>query len=75
MPSRTKKKASEGLRLGMTPREAAEYVYNIRLAEAMFGDGIKRAMPCEESMLRYRVTGTDVGTTGARIFGHTRRLE
>ena len=38
-----------------TPAEAREYVGNIRLAEKMLGSGDRRAMPCEEPMLRYRV--------------------
>ena len=36
--------------------EAAQYIRNIRTAEAIFGDGEKRVMPCEQPMLRYRVT-------------------
>ena len=39
-----------------SPAEAREYVANVRLAERMLGDGVKRVMPCEEPMLRYRVT-------------------
>ena len=39
------------------PGEALDYVANIRLAEAMLGDGVKRVQPCEEPMLRYRVGG------------------
>jgi sialic acid synthase SpsE len=37
------------------PAEAAEYVRNIRLAESMLGDGTRRVMPSEETLLRYRV--------------------
>ena len=38
-----------------SPAEAAEYVANLRLAERMLGDGVKRVMPSEAPMLRYRV--------------------
>lgn len=37
------------------PRAAADYVANIRLAEAMMGDGLRRVAPSEGPMLRYRV--------------------
>lgn len=37
------------------PEEAREYVQNIRTAELMLGDGVKRVMPAEEPMLKYRV--------------------
>ena len=43
-------------RVSRSPAEARKYVANIRLAERMLGDGIKRVMPCEEPMLRYLVT-------------------
>ena len=39
------------------PEEALEYVRNIRFAETAMGDGVRRVMPSEESMLRYRVGG------------------
>ena len=38
-----------------TREEARVYVENIRTAELMLGDGVKRVMPSEESMMRYRV--------------------
>lgn len=37
------------------PSEAAQYAWNVRVAERLFGDGVKRVMSCEEIMLRYRV--------------------
>lgn len=42
-----------------SPLQAFEYVQNIRLAEKMVGDGIKRIMPCEEKMLKYRTLDAD----------------
>lgn len=41
------------------PAEALEYVRNVRFAEAVLGDGIRRAMPAERAMLRYRVGAKD----------------
>lgn len=38
-----------------SPDEAREYVANIRTAEIMLGDGVKRVQKSEEPMLRYRV--------------------
>jgi sialic acid synthase SpsE len=38
------------------PAEFAQYVQNIRDAELMLGDGIKRLQPCEAEMAQYRVT-------------------
>lgn len=38
-----------------SPAEFAEYIRNIRKAEVMMGDGVKRIEPCEEPMLKYRV--------------------
>jgi N,N'-diacetyllegionaminate synthase len=38
-----------------SPSEFKEYVANIRLAEQMMGDGIKRVQPSEEWALPYRV--------------------
>ena len=43
------------------PLKAAEYVRNIRQAEALLGDGVRGARACEAPMLRYRV-----GQEGAR---------
>ena len=40
-----------------SPRDAMTYVANLRTAESMLGDGIKRAMPSEQAMLKYRVGG------------------
>lgn len=40
-----------------TREEARVYIANIRLAEVMMGDGVKRIMPSEEKMLKYRVKG------------------
>lgn len=40
-----------------TPEEALEYVRNVRFAEAAMGDGVRRVMPSEAPMLRYRVGG------------------
>lgn len=37
------------------PREAAEYVANIRQAERVMGDGLAVSQPCEAPMERYRV--------------------
>jgi N,N'-diacetyllegionaminate synthase len=37
------------------PRQLIEYVALVREAEAKRGDGVKRAMPCEAEMQRYRV--------------------
>jgi len=38
-----------------SPKEAREYVRNIRCAEAMLGDGAQRLSPCEAPMLKYQV--------------------
>ena len=40
----------------LTPDQFREYVANVRLAERMLGDGVKRIMECEKPTLRYRVT-------------------
>ncbi len=37
------------------PAEFAEYVRNVRFAEAAMGDGVKRLQPSEEPMAAYRV--------------------
>jgi N,N'-diacetyllegionaminate synthase len=42
--------------VAFTPAEFTQYVKNIRDAEAMMGDGIKRRQPCEEWALPYRVS-------------------
>jgi sialic acid synthase SpsE len=42
--------------VAFSPKEFAEYVRNIRLAEALMGSSVKQVQPCEEPMLRYRVT-------------------
>lgn len=39
----------------LTPAELGEYVANVRLAERMLGDGVKRPQPAEAEMMRYRV--------------------
>lgn len=41
--------------VSLSPDEAKEYVENIRLAETMMGDGVKRVQPSEEPMMAYRV--------------------
>lgn len=38
-----------------TPEKLREYISNIRKAELMLGDGIKRVMPCEEWALQHKV--------------------
>ena len=55
-------------KLGMTPENnpdfehsltyfgLEDYIKNIRMAELMLGDGIKRVMPCEEWALQHKVT-------------------
>ena len=35
--------------------EAAEYIRNIRFAEMVLGDAVKRSMPCEREMERFKV--------------------
>ena len=40
-----------------TPAEFADYVRNIRFAEAALGDGQKRLQDCERPMAEYRVRG------------------
>lgn len=42
--------------VAFSPAEFTQYVRNIRDAEAMMGDGIKRIQECEKPMLRYKVT-------------------
>ncbi len=42
--------------VAFSPTAFDEYVQNIRLAEALMGDGVKRVQPCEAPMLKYRVT-------------------
>lgn len=37
------------------PEQLREYILNIRQAELMLGDGIKRIMPCEEWALKHKV--------------------
>lgn len=39
----------------LSPEQLKEYILNIRIAEMMLGDGIKKVMPCEQNMLKYRV--------------------
>lgn len=39
----------------LAPEQLRQYVANIRLAERMLGDGIKRVMPCEEPWRRFQV--------------------
>jgi len=41
--------------VSLPPAKLAEYVRNIRLAESMLGNGIKRAMESERPMMKYRV--------------------
>lgn len=41
----------------LPPRKLRQYVENIRITEAAMGDGIKRLMPAEEAMRRFRVSG------------------
>ena len=43
--------------VAFTPGEFAEYIRNVRTAEAMMGDGVKRVQECEKWALPYRVTG------------------
>lgn len=38
-----------------TPEKLMEYISNIRKAELMLGDGIKRVLPCEEWSLKHKV--------------------
>ena len=40
----------------LTPDGFRQYVQNVRLAERMLGDGVKRIMPSEQPTLRHRVT-------------------
>ncbi len=42
----------------LDPKQAVEYCRLIRLAEVMMGDGVKRLMPAEETMARYRTVTT-----------------
>ena len=39
----------------LSPSELGEYVANVRLAERMMGDGVKKPQPAEADMMRYRV--------------------
>ncbi len=41
--------------VALFPESFRRYIQNIRDAETMLGDGIKRIQPCEEPMLKYRV--------------------
>lgn len=41
--------------VAFSPAEFAQYIRNIRDAELMLGDGMKRIQPCEEPMLKYKV--------------------
>lgn len=41
--------------VAFTPAEFRQYVQNIRDAEIMLGDGVKRVQECERAMLPYRV--------------------
>lgn len=43
--------------VAFAPSEFAQYVWNIRQAERMIGDGVKRVQSCENWALPYRVTG------------------
>lgn len=38
--------------MSAAPAELKDYVYTLRLTEAMLGDGEKRVMPCEERVLK-----------------------
>lgn len=42
--------------VAFNPDEFKQYIENIRLAETLMGDGIKKIQDCEQPMLRYRVT-------------------
>lgn len=41
--------------VAFSPKEFKQYIQNIRDAEVMLGDGVKRLQPCEQPMLKYRV--------------------
>lgn len=41
--------------VSFNPREFAEYVKNVRTAETLMGDGVKRVQDCEREMMRFRV--------------------
>ena len=41
--------------VSFTPAEFAQYIHNIREAEVMLGDGVKKLEPCEQAMVPYRV--------------------
>lgn len=43
--------------VSFTPEELTIYIDNIRKAERMLGDGVKRVQACEHDMLQYRVHG------------------
>lgn len=47
--------ANKDYAVAFTPAEFKQYVQNVRDCEAALGDGVKRVMPAEEPMLRYRV--------------------
>lgn len=42
--------------VAFTPAEFTQYIKNIRDAEVMLGDGVKRVQPCELAMLKYKVS-------------------
>jgi sialic acid synthase SpsE len=41
----------------LSPADLAVYIANIRKAEVMLGDGIKKIESCERAMLQHRVHG------------------
>ena len=41
--------------VALSPGEFTQYVQNVRLAERLMGNAMKRQHPCEESLMRYRV--------------------
>ena len=43
--------------VSLTPGELAQYVMNIRQAEIILGDPIKKQQECEKEMAKYRVMG------------------
>jgi len=42
--------------VSLSPEDVLEYMGNIRIAEQMMGNGLKKIMPSEEPMMAYRVT-------------------
>lgn len=42
--------------VALSPEKAKRYVENVRLAERMIGDGVKRMQDCEKEMAQYRVS-------------------